>query len=67
MTRQSGCFSCGKENLVRNEIGLNKKLLGRKIKKYHCIDCLAEYLDISTDDLLERIQEFIDADCPLFE
>ena len=67
MTKKSDCFICNKTNLTRNEIGLNKKLIGQDLAKFHCIDCLAEYLEISTDELLERIQEFKDSGCTLFE
>ena len=67
MTKQVYCFVCGKENLTRNEIGLNKKLLGRGIRKFHCMDCLAEYLGLSLEELEERIQSFKDSDCKLFE
>ena len=67
MKKRVDCFICGKENLSRNEIGLNKKLIGRDIVKFHCMDCLAVYLEISTNELLERIQEFKDSGCTLFE
>ena len=67
MQKITDCFICNKQNLTRNEIGLNQKLINRGVKKFHCIDCLAEYFEISVDDLLERIQEFKGADCPLFE
>jgi len=67
MPKRTDCFICKKQNLTRNEIGLNKKLLNQDICKFHCIDCLAEYLEISTEDLLERIQEFKDSGCTLFE
>lgn len=67
MQKRIDCFICGKENLTRNEIGLNKKLIGQDVEKFHCIDCLSEYLEISTEDLLERIQEFKDSGCTLFE
>lgn len=67
MAKSINCFICGKENLTRNEIGLNKKLFGRYVEKFHCIDCLAEHIEVSTEDLLERIQEFKDFGCTLFE
>ena len=67
MARRINCFICGKENLLRNEVGLNQKLIGQDVEKIHCIDCLAEYLEISTEDLIERIQEFKDSGCTLFE
>lgn len=67
MTKRVECYICGKENLTRNEIGLNKKFIGQGIKKFHCLQCLADYLELSVDELEERIQEFKDAGCVLFE
>ena len=67
MQNKVDCFICGKQDLLRNEIGLNKKLIGKEVKKFHCLQCLADYLDISTEDLTERVQEFKDAGCTLFE
>lgn len=67
MRKQIDCFICGKKNLSYNEIGLNKKILGRNVEKFHCLNCLAEYLEISTEDLVEKIQELKDSGCTLFE
>ena len=67
MSKSSSCFVCGKEKLTYNEVGLNKKLLGRNINKLFCLQCLADHLDISAEDLLERIQEFKDSGCVLFK
>lgn len=67
MAKRVDCFICGREKMSRNEIGLNKKLIGRNIKKFHCMQCLADYLEISTEELAERIQEFKDMGCLLFE
>lgn len=61
------CFICAKENLSKNEVGLNKKLLGRYIKQFYCVDCLAEYFEIEVDFLLEKAQEFRKQGCTLFE
>ena len=60
------CFVCGKKNLSKNEIGLNKKLLGRNTKKYYCLDCLSEYLEVTSDFLLEKVEEFKEHGCTLF-
>ncbi|MGI6497515.1 MAG: hypothetical protein ACOX0U_01500 [Oscillospiraceae bacterium] len=67
MMKRIDCFICGKENLSRNEVGLNKKLIGRDIDKFHCMNCLADYLELSIEDLEERIQEFKDSGCALFD
>ena len=52
------CISCGKNNLSKNEIGINKKLLGEDIELFYCLDCLAEYLDVTSQDILDKIEEF---------
>lgn len=60
------CISCGKESLTKNEIGINKKLLGENIENFYCLECLAEYLDVSTQDILDKIEEFKEEGCKLF-
>ncbi len=61
------CVACGKENLSKNAVGINKKLLGTNIENFYCIDCLAVYLDVTVDELLEKIEEFKEEGCKLFE
>lgn len=61
------CISCGRELLSKNEIGINKKLLGENVETLYCLDCLAEYLDVSTQDILDKIEEFKEEGCKLFE
>lgn len=60
------CYICGKENLSKNEIGLTKKLLDRNANCYFCLDCLAEQLEVDTEFLLERVEEFKSQGCILF-
>lgn len=61
------CISCGKQNLDKNTVGINKKLLGRNVLNYYCMDCLADYLGCTVDDLKDKIEEFKDEGCTLFE
>ena len=61
------CVSCGKEALEKNEIGINKKLLGEQVESFYCMDCLADYLGVSVQDILDKIEEFKDQGCKLFE
>ena len=61
------CYVCNKENLKKNEIGLNRKLNGRNVKRYYCLECLAEHLEVTTEELLARIEEFKSQGCTLFE
>ena len=59
------CYVCGK-NLSKNEIGLTKKLLNRNANRFYCLDCLAEYLEVDTELLLEKVEEFKTQGCILF-
>ena len=61
------CISCTKELTTKDEIGINKKLLGEKTKVYYCLDCLADYLGCTVQDLLDKIEEFKDEGCILFK
>lgn len=61
------CIACGRENLAKNELGINKKLLGESVENYYCIDCLADYLDVTVEDIMEKIEEFRAEGCVLFE
>lgn len=65
--KKVSCVSCGKEALEKNEIGINKKLLGEQVESFYCMDCLADYLGVSVQDILDKIEEFIDQGCKLFE
>lgn len=61
------CYVCGKENLSKDEIGITKKLIGKKTKTYYCLSCLAEYLEVTEEELLDKIEEFKDEGCTLFQ
>lgn len=60
------CIACGKESLSKDEIGINKKLLGEHVENFYCMDCLADYLEVETQDLLDKIEEFKEEGCKLF-
>ena len=61
------CIACRKPNLDKDTIGINKKMLCTEIKTFYCMECLADYLGCSVDDLLEKIEEFKDEGCTLFK
>lgn len=61
------CVICGKEKLDKDTVGINKKLLGSDIANYYCMDCLADYLGCTVDELLDKIEEFKEEGCKLFE
>lgn len=60
------CSYCGKESLSRNEIGLNKKITDRQADRMMCLTCLAEYLEITEDELIDIIDDFKRQGCALF-
>jgi len=60
------CFACGKKQLSKDEIGLNKKMIGREIKQFYCLACFAEYFDVTAEELLTKIEEFKEQGCVLF-
>ena len=61
------CVACGKTGLVRNEIGINKMLFGEDVENFYSLDCLAEYLDVTAQDILDKLEEFREEGCRLFE
>lgn len=61
------CVVCGKGNLDKDTLGINKKLLGTIIANFYCMDCLAEYLGCTVQELLDKIQDFKDEGCTLFK
>lgn len=61
------CYVCGKEPLTKNEVGLTKKLIDLNASHFYCINCLADYLEVSSDELIAKIEEFKDEGCTLFQ
>lgn len=66
MGKRVKCSVCG-TSLNKNELGLNKKLIGVTSDKSFCIECLSAYLDTTVEDLLEKIEDFKNEGCTLFE
>jgi Uri superfamily endonuclease len=52
------CYVCEKTITEKNEISLNLKLLGRSVTRFYCCDCLADSFEITTQELLAKIEEF---------
>lgn len=65
--KQYSCIGCGKFPLCKNETGINQKLLGEMAEQYYCMSCLADYLAVSEQDILDKIEEFREEGCKLFE
>ena len=66
MMEQHSCFSCGKANIERDTIALNKKLRGEEIDRFFCLPCFAESLEVTEEELLAKIEEFKAEGCKLF-
>ena len=66
MNTTKKCYICEKEHLTKDEIGITKKLIGRKTDRFYCIPCLAEHLGVTEDELRNKIEEFKDEGCTLF-
>ena len=60
------CDSCGKR-LMNDEIALCRKLNGLDTEEYLCLECMAEELDTSVEELLLKIEDFKEGGCLLFE
>ena len=61
------CVSCGKKDLDKDTVGINRKLLGMDLKSFYCMDCLADYLGCTVQDIKDKIVEFKEEGCRLFE
>ncbi len=66
MKHELTCPECGKTPLLRDEIGICKKLLGEDTSRILCLSCLAAWLEVTEEDLLAKIEEFKAAGCKLF-
>ena len=43
------------------------KLLGKDIREYYCIECLAAYLEVTPEDVKDKIEMFKEDGCELFK
>lgn len=59
------CVKCKKE-LIKDEVALCKKMLGKNTKQFLCIDCLSEFLNTEQEILLNKIEQFKEEGCTLF-
>ena len=60
------CVACGRADLDKDTMGINKRLLGEDVSTYYCMDCLADYLGCEVQDILDKIEEFKEEGCKLF-
>ena len=65
--KEYACTSCNKFPLTKDEVGASKKLLGRDTEQIYCIDCLSAYLEVTPEEILEKIERFKEDGCELFK
>lgn len=61
------CYVCGKNDLSKDEIGLTKKLIDKEAKVFYCIECLAEQLEVTVEELENKLADFKAEGCTLFK
>ena len=61
------CVACGKRPLSKNEVGINKKLLDTQSESFYCLECLANFLEVAPQDILDKIEDFKNDGCKLFD
>lgn len=61
------CFVCKIKIEEKDTIAVNKKLLGRNIDKFFCMNCFAYYLGVTVDELIDKIEDFKEQGCTLFK
>lgn len=64
---KANCISCGKAELSKDEIGINMKLISEDVTSFYCLDCFAIYLNVSVQDIIDKIEDFKDEGCTLFK
>ena len=64
--KQPDCAYCGRENLTKDEIGLNRKIIHRQIERMMCLTCMAAYFETTVEALDAKIEEFKRQGCALF-
>lgn len=65
--RTQCCYVCGKTPLSKDEVGLVKKMIDKKSKIFYCLPCLAEYFEVTEEELMAKVEEFKEEGCILFK
>lgn len=60
------CIECSK-SLTKDEIALNKKLISKNTKQFLCLDCLSVFLNTDREILEDKIVQFKEEGCTLFQ
>ena len=65
MRKSLACCNCGKK-LKKDEIALTRKLIDPDTEEFYCLDCMADNIGCTVEDLKEKIIEFKEQGCTLF-
>ena len=65
MKKTITCCDCNKR-LTKDEIALTKKIIDVDAEEFYCLDCMAENIGCTVDDLKIKIAEFKEQGCTLF-
>ncbi len=67
MRRTIKCRFCG-ETVDKDSVALNKKMVSRKMPNDSmvCLQCMADTLDCTVEDLRDKIEEYRNEGCRLF-
>jgi len=60
------CRLCG-ASLSHDGVGLTKKLINRGAVEFLCYNCMAEHFAVTVDLLKEKVEQFREMGCTLFE
>ena len=60
------CKQCGAP-LTPDEVGLTKKLINRGCTEYLCYGCMASHFQVTVELLHEKVRQFREMGCTLFE
>ena len=60
------CIRC-QRSLTSDEIAVTKKLIHRGATEWYCVDCLADYFEVSPQAIRDRITYFRQMGCTLFQ
>ena len=61
------CCFCKTEIKKKDLIALNQKLFSKDTKDYYCLPCMAQYFEVTEEDLLNKIEAFKEDGCELFK
>ena len=60
------CMKC-EAILSHNEMALHKKFINRSATEFMCINCMAQHFKVSPQVLKDKIEDFKNQGCALFE